>query len=135
MLWNHSNPTSSSEEKVYSVLSSAKLVISKSPIPNNKSWMHTLIIIELILNLMEHQEKCHQNYCKNHSPFFFVSFFQSKMLKSIENLNLRHMRLVLQLTTDDWYNQKSSPTGEVCRKDTVMSTSIKMFPPFFNHMY
>ena len=46
-------------------------------------------------------EKCHQNYCKNHSPFFFVSFFQSKMLKSIENLNLRHMRLVLQLTTDD----------------------------------
>ena len=47
-----------------------------------------------------------QNYYKNHSPLFFASFSQGKMLKSIANLYLHHTHLVLQLTIGDRYNQK-----------------------------
>ena len=64
------------------------------------------IIMDLVWNLAECHEKCHSHYCKTHSPLFFVSFFQGKMLKSIKNLYLGHMHLVLQLIIDDWYNQK-----------------------------
>ena len=40
------------------------------------------------------------------SSLFFTSFFQGKMLKSIANLYLSHMYLVLQLIIDGRYNQK-----------------------------
>ena len=51
-----------------------------------------------------------QNYCKRHLSLFFVSFYQSKMLRSIKNLYLRRlvciMHLVFRLKTADQYNQK-----------------------------
>ena len=37
--------------------------------------------------------------------YYLLLFFQGKMLKSIENLHLRHIHLVMQLTIDDRYNQ------------------------------
>ena len=42
----------------------------------------------------------------NLSPLFFASYLQGKKLKSIVNFYLRHMNIVLQLITDDRYNQK-----------------------------
>ena len=57
--------------------------------------------VDLILKLAERHKDYHQNYCKNHPPLFFASFFQSNMLKCIANLYLRHMDLLLQLIIDD----------------------------------
>ena len=37
---------------------------------------------------------------------FFVSFFQVKMLKSMENRYLHHIHLVLKLPIVDQYNEK-----------------------------
>ena len=37
--------------------------------------------------------------------YYLLLFFQGKMLKSIENLHLPYMHLVMQLTIDDRYNQ------------------------------
>ena len=63
---------------------------------------------------------------------FLAFFFQSKILKSIENyLYLRHMQLVTELTVDDTIKS----LGKVCKKGTATATRIKIFLSVFSHIH
>ena len=63
---------------------------------------------------------------------FLACFFQSKILKSIENyLYLRHVQLVTELTVDDTIKS----LGKVYKKGTATATRIKIFLSVFSHIH